>query len=386
MSYKVLSVANSQPVNRNNKSLVLTREGYNKLQLALDLYFPNGYTISGIKKQTNIDRATLSKILDRKLGVVFSRIDHLFSCLGIDLEDADVETPNNTTQPKNPNKTKNISQLLELEDRLRELKDVLFELDYKKQCQVLEDFREINSSIGAFLIQGEENRGQRWLVNRLVQQNFPYAYQTDKLVPIIPPPTEEKDFHIDNFWEELGKKLELRGEKTAKRCVEKALTRWRAGSLIMAFYTDNIYQDIPKIIDDFWKPLAERASYLIEEEEIEFSLLMFLIDSRNRISLSGIEMVDSVNQTNWHPQKLIALPKIENFGTNHDEILYPWCKTYRNLLKCYEESSPVKPVMKKIWDNSKGVPEKTFTEIGKIVFDSDDFLWSKFEQKLQYKL
>lgn len=381
MSYKVLSVANSQPANRNNKSLVLTREGYDKLQLALDLYFPNGYTISGIKKETNIDRATISKILDRKLGVVFNRIDHLFSCFGIDLEDADVETPNNTTQAKNINKTKNISQL-------EELRNILFGLDYKKQCQVLEDFREINSSIGAFLIQGEKNRGQRWLVNRLVQQNFPYAYETDKVIPIIPPTTkEQKDFHIGELWEKLGEKLELRGEKTAKRCVEKALKRWQSGSLIMAFYTENIYQDIPKIIDDFWKPLAERASYLIEEEEIECSLLMFLIDNSNRISQSGIEMVDSVNHTNWHPQKLIALPKIENFGTNPNEVLLPWCRAHRNPLKCCEESSqPVKPVAKKIWDNSQGVPEKTFAEIGKIVFDSDDFSWSKFEQQLQYKL
>ncbi len=195
------------------------------------------------------------------------------------------------------------------------------------------------------------------------------------------------NFHIGELWEKLGEKLELRGEKTAKRCVEKALTRWRNGSLIMAFYTDNLYQDIPKIIDDFWKPLAERASYLIEEEEIEFSLLMFLIDSRDRISQSGIEMVDSVNQTNWHPQKLIALPRIENFGTNPNEVLLPWCRAHRNPLNCCEESShPVKPVAKKIWDNSQGVPEKTFAEIGKIVFDSDDFSWSKFEQQLQYKL
>ena len=395
---------------------VLSKTGLEKLNNALKKIFncePKNFTDSKIGDKTRVDRELVGKIRTlnieslkqdpNKEALKRASIEKLFDSIdkilveehGTDypaklniekivLNDKDyqrVATRKPASKPSTLDKTKNISQL-------EELRNILFGLDYKKQCQVLEDFREINSSIGAFLIQGERNRGQRWLVNRLVQQNFPYAYETDKLIPIIPPTTkDEKDFHIGELWEKLGEKLELRGEKTAKRCVEKALKRWQSGSLIMAFYTDNIYQDIPKIIDDFWKPLAERASYLIEEEEIEFSLVMFLIDSSNRISQSGIEMVESVNQANWHPQKLIALPTIENFGTNPNEVLLPWCLTHRNPLKCCEESShPVKPVAKKIWDNSQGVPEKTFAEIGKIVFDSDDFSWSKFEQQLQYKL
>ncbi len=202
MSYKVLSVANSQPAKLNKNSVILTNTGNKKLQKALEDNFPDGdYSMEGIATDAGIHRTTVSKILGRNSGVLFQKINDLFSFLGIDLEDADVETPNNTTQAKNPNKTKNISQL-------EELRNILFGLDYKKQCQVLEDFREINSSIGAFLIQGEKNRGQRWLVNRLVQQNFPYAYETDKVIPIIPPTTkEQKDFHIGELWEKLGEKL-----------------------------------------------------------------------------------------------------------------------------------------------------------------------------------
>ncbi|MCL1472930.1 hypothetical protein [Argonema antarcticum] len=371
-------MTNSKPEDINHKSVVLTDPGYQKLITALNKKFPQGYVIQQIAAEANIHRTTFTRILERKLGVLFQKIDNLFSYLDIDLEYLDVKSPNNTTQTPNNNKTKS-------DPKLEELRDSLLQLNYKKQCKLLEDFRERenNCSRGAFLIQGEAKKGQRWLVNRLVKQNFPYVYKTDNMIPILPHHTKEKDFHIDEVWKQLGEKLGLK-KATSEKCVDAAFRRWQSGSLIVTFYADNIYKEIPKLINDFWIPLEKKVdSYT--DEEIEYYLLVFLIDSNNCATQWELEIVDSDNPNNWHPQKLISLPKIDNFGNNYKEIL-SWCTLHRNLLGCPENSSTrVKDVAKQIWDNSQGVPEDTFHQICQIV-SKGKLSWSQFEAALEYKL
>jgi len=388
----------------SDKHCRLNEKGLEKLNKALEKIFsckPVNITDTGIENKTGVDREAVAKIRACDKPLTRSSLEKLFDPLhrilveehGIEypgklniekmqLEEKDYERitiRKSASKASNLDQTKNNSQLGSLET-------ALFELNYKSQFDPFTNWVAKNNQIGAFLIQGEEKRGKQWLVNRLVKQKFREHYQTDKLIPIlVPPPQENQDNHIDKFWKELGKKLELQSQPTAENCVKKAFKRWQSGSLIMAFYADNIYQDIHKIIDDFWKPLVEQTPFYIEEEGIESYLLMFLIDSRDRISQSGIEMVDSDNQTNWHPQKLMALPKIDNFGQSSDEILLSWCKTHRNLLKCPENLSRVTVVTQQIWDNSKGVPESTFEAIGKIVVHPS-FSWSQFEKDLQYKL
>jgi inactive STAND len=285
---------------------------------------------------------------------------------------------------------KNIAKCLDLDireivefdpnDNISNLKDALMMLNYSNQDQPFKNWLlNNNHQIGAFIIQGAKNTGQRWLVNKLVKQNFPAHYETDKVIPIRGDDTKETDFHMDAVWKELGKKLGLTSAKTPEKCVDKALERWKNGSLILTFYVDNIYPHGHGLIKDFWKPLEERASNWIDEG-IESYLLMFLIDSQNSASQWGIDTAPSDDQTNWHPQRLIALPIIENLGQTPNEILC-WGKTYRTLLGCHENSSPrIKDVMEEIWNNSNnGTPEDVFQAI----CDRCGYKWSDIESTLK---
>jgi hypothetical protein len=250
------------------------------------------------------------------------------------------------------------------------LKSAFLGLNYKAQFDPFENWVN-NYKMGAFLIRGEPNRGQRWLVNRLVYQKFPHAYDSGKLITIQRATTKkEQDSYRDDVWTKLGRQLGLQNRITAEKCVEQALERWKNETLIIAFYVDdNIYpQEIRKLIDDFWKPLEKRASIWIDiNHKIESYLLMFLIDSLDRAFQCGLDMIDSDDKKNGDSQKLIALPKIDNFSQTLDKKLLPLgepTEKLRKLLGCPENSSPgLQEVMETILYNSQGLPQDTFEAI-----------------------
>jgi inactive STAND len=264
-------------------------------------------------------------------------------------------------------------------DVVNKLKEVLIELNYSEQYTQFLNWRKQRYKTGAFIIKGKPKRGQTWLVNRLLQQKFKEPYnsenknQIDNLIPIMKPtsskktkPTSSKkpeedyeEFYPDNIWKELGRSLECKAN--AKDCVEKAFHRWENENLIMAVYTDKIYEGISLLIQEFWQPLIEKVS---KNQENEFYLLMFLIDSSDRASQWGIETVVSDNLTNWHPQKPISLPRIEKLGKNCYDI---WFEDNRNFLGCppntQDEQNKLENVSKTIWDNTSGIPEDVFKQI-----------------------
>jgi AraC-like DNA-binding protein len=377
---KALPVSNPQTKKMNEKSVILTEIGCKKLKTALNTKYPKGYVIATIADQAGIHRTTFTKILNNKQGVIYQKIYSLFIFLEIKLDDLDIDEYHDTvkTQERKHNQVKNNS-------KFKDLTTNLFTLDYREHSSYFESFLESNYLGGAFLIQGIPQGGQRWLTNRLIKQHFRYAYEADQLISIRPEPSQ-KEIHIDEIWENLGKKLGLKNP-TPENCRKKAFQRWINGTLIIAIYTDKIYRKenyFSEFIQKFWQPLEEDIRIWAEEEDIESYLLLFLIDSANNPSAPWeSQTFYSNNLTNWHPQKLIALPKINELGKTPNE-LHDWMKTNRSLLDCPENTKePEKKltnVSTTIWQKSKnGIPELVFEQI----FQRCGCKWSNIEETLK---
>jgi inactive STAND len=381
---KALPVSNRQTKKMNEKSVILTEIGCEKLKTALNTKYPKGYVIKTIAEQAGIHRTTFTKIVNKKEAVLYQKISSLFLFLEIKLDDdQDIDEYHDKvkTQERKQNKVKKNSQLF------TDLTTNLFTLDYREHSSYFESFLESNYLGGAFLIQGIPRGGQRWLTNRLIKQNFPYAYEADnKLISIRTEPSQ-KEIHIDEIWEKLGKKLGLKNP-TPEKCRQAAFQRWINGTLIIAIYTDKIYRKekyFSEFIQKFWQPLEEDIRSWAEEEDIESYLLLFLIDSANNPSSPWeSQTFYSNNLTNWHPQQLIVLPKINELGTQDE--LGNWMKTNRSLLDCPENTKePEKKlttVSKTIWDKTKGIPEDVFEQI----CQRCGYNWSDIEKTLKDKL
>lgn len=263
-------------------------------------------------------------------------------------------------------------------DDIDNLKTVLMELNYDAQWTQFSNWREKRYKTGAFIIKGKSGRGQRWLVNRLLEKKFKQIYDLDKLIPIMKPtPSEQsqktyEEPDIERIWGELGRNLG-NDAKTAEECVEKAFKRWENENLIIAVYTDRIYAEIPKFIQEFWQPLAQKVSSSNDTKSKSY-LLMFLIDSSDRASQWNIETVTPDDLTNWHPQKLISLPSIEKLV---DQVLYNWFEDYHRLLGFSQND--LENVSRTIFQKTNGIPELAFHKI----CESCGYKWSDIEKTLK---
>lgn len=372
----------------SGKQCILTEMGLEKLNIALEKVFnckPVNVTNVQINSLTAVDREVISNIRSRNKNKPASRssLQRLFNGLEnwliqkygqkydvtlnikkLTLTDRDYEecsssqvTPSTSNRPSKADKTSSLTSLI----------NALSTLNYTNQITPFKNWVRSNQT-GAFLIQGIPKGGQGWLTNRLIKQHFSYAYEAGNKPILIKPKPSQNEIYIDEIWEKLGEKLGLK-KPTPEKCRQEAFQRWRNGTLIISIYTDKIYQKenyFSEFIQKFWQPLEEEIRIWAEEEDIESYLLLFLIDSANNPSAPWeSQTFYSNNLTNWHPQKLMVLPKINELGTQDE--LANWMKTNRSLLNCPENTKePEKKlttVSKTIWDKTKGIPEDVFEQI-----------------------
>ncbi|MGL4375267.1 MAG: hypothetical protein ACRCT1_02445 [Microcoleaceae cyanobacterium] len=345
-----------------NPRIGCTQDGLEKLTAAYkDKKNATRMSDEKIAQECQIELSTLKRFRRGK-NVLLDNAVQILKYLGLDKNLFDIldfsQVDTRRTAPRNHPKNSDV---------VNKLKEVLIELNYSEQYTQFSNWREQRYKTGAFIIKGKPKRGQSWLVNRLLQQKFREPYEIDNLIPIMKPTSSKKseedydEFYPDKMWKELARSLGLGSKANAKDCVEKAFHRWENENLIMAVYTDKIYEGISLLIQEFWQPLIEKVS---KNQENEFYLLMFLIDSSDRAYQWGIETVVSDNLTNWHPQKPISLPRIDKLG----ETCYKdWFEDNRNLLGCppktQDKQNSLQNVSKTIWDNTSGIPEDVFKQI-----------------------
>lgn len=94
----------------------------------------------------------------------------------------------------------------------------LLKLGYHQQAELF--LRAIDTeSVAAFLIHGLPEYGQRWLLNRLVEEYMP-LHIVSKVVPIDFSRIARRN-DVDACWREVGKRLNLRGRETTATAVSR---------------------------------------------------------------------------------------------------------------------------------------------------------------------
>jgi transcriptional regulator with XRE-family HTH domain len=346
-----------------NPRIGCTKDGLEKLEAAYNAKKKEtGMSDEKIAEECDINLSTLKRFRSGKCHVYLANAVQILKYLGLEENPCEILDCSQVNNRRNApgNHAKN-------SDVVNKLKKLLIELNYKEQYTQFSSWREQRYKTGAFIIEGKPKRGQRWLVNRLLQQKFREPYEIDNLIPLMKPTSSKKseedydEFYPDEMWKELARSLGLGSKANAEKCVERAFQRWENDNLILAVYTDKIYEGIPLLIKEFWQPLIEKVS---QNQENESYLLMFLIDSSDRASQWRSDTVFSDNLTNGHPQQPISLPRIETLGK---KCYDSWFEDNRNFLGCprntQDEQNKLQNVSKTIWDKTKGIPEDVFKQI-----------------------
>ena len=187
----------------------------------------------------------------------------------------------------------------------------MLKLGYRQQAKLFQ--RAINSaSVAAFLIHGLPQRGQQWLLNRLVTQYLPENLNS-KPIPIrLSRLTQESD--ITAFWRDLGGYVGLK-KSYPPEIADAVYNCWLTQDVILVFYEVNVLPEsaAQEIIEQFWMPLTRRIQENTNAEDLSSSkLLMFLVDYKGEAERWNLPFVEKLD-ANWGPQHPIKTPKINAF-------------------------------------------------------------------------
>lgn len=152
----------------------------------------------------------------------------------------------------------------------------LSNLNYRKQLNKFCD--ELNTkSVGAYLIHGEDNCGQKWLLNRLIK--ISKTNEQFKVIP-IEISRSSRTTSVEGLWRELRCKFlgDFPGDTDEEKIIEKISQCCQTQTVIISLNSINqISNDYySKLLTDFWRPLVKGISD--RQTQVNHRLLMFLID------------------------------------------------------------------------------------------------------------
>ncbi len=327
----------------NKKSCILTKLGHDKLLKAVRDRNSNH---SQLAEDAGIHRDTVGKIMDGKNPVTYSCLDKLFSAVGIDLEDSDVEeykNPHPHQKAKSPEK----SGILDIsETKTEKLERALRELDYKSQERLFYDAINSEQLAATFLIHGKQHYGQRWLVN-LLKYQLPY-HNTAWQKPIYIKP-HRRD--IETVWQSLAG--ELGTYPSPQSLIDELYQQWQTQTVILAIYDVDLMAGscLQDFMNQFWHPLVGKVSEKISNEssrEDFYPLVLFLVDNKNakpklENSLSFADKPDLDR-----PHATLLLEELKAFDR----------KTVKNWITCRLE------LLSPLWDS-----QGTSDSLAKVICD-----------------
>lgn len=232
-----------------------------------------------------------------------------------------------------------------------ELYSALLTLNYKEQVRLFRRFVEEKRRIGAFLIHGEPEYGQGWLLHRLLRQFpqnltvkvFPFSFQR-----------MGRGRCLDALWRELGSWAGLTNYCSPQMIVEQIHRLWLTQSVILVLRNPNVIDEeyINKLIQDFWLPLVERAK-CYSSQSSSYYLLMFFIDNDGCVDKWNISFARQLDLT-WEPHVPVKLEKLTTFPAHE---LFSW-------IEHELDSLPTKLTVPEILEESDGgIPELVLERI-----------------------
>jgi hypothetical protein len=232
----------------------------------------------------------------------------------------------------------------------------LLKLGYERQVQ---EFLKLiqTQSLGAFVIHGSLNYGQKWLLNRLVEQYVPQTLNAHTINIDFSTAVSKTD--INNLWRRLGRDSGLQGDFLPKEIVKKIYRRWQTESILIVIQCIHLIpQDyLRTFIEEFWHPLVDMAPE-VEKNRDSRKLLMFLIDYEG--SVQQLEDVFSEAVDPSKPEKPLRPPAISKFT---EEQIFNWISAEYNDLPInltHNCSDLAKTIIRQ---SNEGIPAEVLEEI-----------------------
>jgi|GEM_PF-2597442 hypothetical protein len=220
----------------------------------------------------------------------------------------------------------------------------LLRLNYQHQVKL---FRTVVESkpIIAWLIHGEEESGQKWLLNRLIK--FVPDSTTAKIVPVNLS-RKSRATYTKALWRELGGRVGLMNQPLPALIVDK-VSQWCQNQTVVLIFDD--LHEMPEecmseFISEFWLPLVTKVRSLTESKP---RLLMFLIDHSGCVEEWNVDFADKLD-IDWEPHIPVKLPKITKLC---EQDLTSWIENSLDDLPL-KLSNQVEEIVRDILESSEG--------------------------------
>lgn len=231
------------------------------------------------------------------------------------------------------------------------LYNALLKLDYKEQVRIFRTFVEQKHQVGAFLIHGEPEYGQNWLLHRLLKQ-FPHS-PADKVF-IFNFQRMGRGRSLEALWRELGNWSGLKNVHSPQKIVEQISGLCQTQTIILVLRNLSVVDEqyIEKLLQDFWLPLAEMVRNFPHQSS-KYYLLMFLVDNDGCIDKWNVPCSMQLDLS-WKPHVPIKLEKLVRFP---NDVLISWIEHEIDVLPMYLNAQ-------NILENSEGgIPELVLEHI-----------------------
>ena len=191
-------------------------------------------------------------------------------------------------------------------DQTANLYSALLKLNFRNQVTL---FRKLlsKSPVGAFLIYGEADYGQRWLLNRLINQ-VPYN-TAGKIIPINLRSVARR-WGIDTLHREFRRQQGLAGTLSLGDVVNQVHGWWQTQTVILIFHNLNALDEthMREFIQSFWLPLVDKALSAPCSSPY-YKLLVFLVDNDGYIDAWPFDVAEQLDDA-WKPHIPVKPPKL----------------------------------------------------------------------------
>ena len=263
--------------------------------------------------------------------------------------------------------SQNMSMMLLDGNNFDELYLELGKLNYLRQRKVFKQFIDAGNQdgrqrIGAFLIHGEPECGQRWLLNRFLRQvvgcttGKPYKFSFVR---------KGNGRSLEDLWSDLGEWCGLTDSDapSPEKIADEVHKLWQTQTvtLILRGLHEIEQEYMEKFIEVFWIPLAERAR---SQPCVDKNYcLLFLVDERGcEWNFSFVRQIDAA----WEPRVPVELERLTRFS---DQELSNWMEAGVDILP---SNLTIHDLLK---DCDGGLPELVLKRVCKLCGSS----WHKRE-------
>lgn len=200
--------------------------------------------------------------------------------------------------------------------------EALHEFNYRDEVGIFAKFLGADAPVGAFLICGEEQAGQSWLLNRLWRDEV-----CASISAIKHPFKVNKKWTVETIWERVGEFLGVAPDPDL--IAQRMYEYWQNSQpvALILYCVEKLNEPVLKqLIEQLWKPLANCA----KESSSVVPLLLFLVDTGGNDNTVIDYLTPKANYDSNSPDIPVYLRLKENFV---DEDINFWVNKHREIIE-----------------------------------------------------